>query len=132
MIKNKAFTYYSTQWNAKTVLFVGDYKNMLEYLRKKFNYSGNDTENKNFAAESFTIVNDDNVKVAYVIWLPEFSFTTNEYVSLAHEVLHITTHILDDRNVYYQDSAKEVLNYSFDDFYGQYLKKLHKEYKKDG
>lgn len=132
MIKNKSFSYYSTQWNARTCLFIGEYENMLEYLRKRFKYGGDDTRNPNHAAESFTIVCKDSMVIAYVMWMPEFSFTTGDYVSLSHEILHMTTHILDDRGVFYGDSKKETLAYSFSDFYEKYLNFLHKEYKKDG
>lgn len=133
MIKNKSFTHGSDQWNAKIILYIGDFSEMNAFLLKKFRYEDNShTQNPNFSGEAFTIINYDQSVVAHVIWMPEFSFKTQDYVTLTHEVIHTAARILDDRGVVYNDPAKEALTYTVDNIYGAFLKKLHQEYDKDG
>lgn len=106
---------------------------MKAFLLKKFRYEDDShKQNPDFAGEAFAIINYDQSVVAHVIWMPEFSFKTKDYVTLTHEVIHTATRILDARGVVYNDPAKEALTYTVDNIYGAFLKKLHKENNKNG
>ena len=130
-IMNMAFVYRSSQWGAKVVLYVGARERFLEYLKRRHHCNYRERWSEDFCALSFRMLSQtDGHVTGYCIWLPEMNFHTDQYVSLAHECLHAAVHILDDRGVVYDDDAKESLTYTFDDIYGNFLKMLHRFYKK--
>ena len=121
----KAFQFYSDQWGAKVVFFAGDKDSFLLYMREKYHFdyqSGWDENGCGFSCRMIAVKNGS--VMGYVIWMPKFDFTVDEYVVLSHECIHVAGHILDDRGVVYNDDAKEALTYTCDSIYRFFLKKL--------
>lgn len=121
----KTFKFYSDQWGARVVFFAGDKDAFCLYMREKyhFNYQGGWDENLCGFTCKMVSTKDEHV-TGYVIWMPKFNFTIDEYVVLAHECIHAAGYILADRGVVYYDESKEVLNYTFDSIYRFFLKRL--------
>ena len=127
---NRGFVFYSSMWGARIVLYIGDKDRFLEYLKRCHGVNYDEPWSAGFCGLSFRMISpkDGHVK-GYCIWMPEMNFSTDQYVTLAHECIHVACHILDDRGVVYSDEAKEVLTYTFDDIYGHFLKLLHEFHK---
>lgn len=127
----KTFKFYSDQWGAKVVFFAGDKDAFLSHMREKYNFNYQSEWNANGCGFSCKMISEKNGGVmGYVIWMPKFDFTVDEYVTLAHECIHIASYILSDRGVVYYDEAKEVLTYTCDAIYRFFLNKLKGTVKK--
>ena len=127
----KTFKFYSDQWGAKVVFFAGDKDDFVSYMREKYHFNYQYGWDANCCGLSCKMLSakDEHV-TGYVIWMPKFDFTIDEYVSLAHECIHTAAKILDDRGVTYYDDAKEALTYTFDAIYRFFLNKLKGTVKK--
>lgn len=109
----------------KVVFFAGDKDSFLLYMREKYHFDYQSGWNENGCGFSCRMISVKNGSVmGYVIWMPKFDFTIDEYVTLSHECIHAAGHILDDRGVVYNDDAKEALTYTCDSIYRFFLKKL--------
>lgn len=82
-----------------------------------------------WAAGAFTFQHED-YGTKYVIWMPEFTGSCNEYGSLAHEVLHCAINILDEVNIDFK-KEHETLTYLMESIYRKFVYQLTVEINKD-
>jgi hypothetical protein len=120
-------TYDFTTW-----LFIGKQSDMDEWLQKKFKYTpdGKDTSAYH-AGEAFKLTDGDGKIYGHFIWLPEFTFTCEDYATLSHESLHVAVHALYDRGIeMISENRSETLNYLHHSIYRGFLRQLFTEHKK--
>ena len=122
----RAYKYYNDTYGFTTHLFVGTYKACDKWLRRKFNYVGDEDNTADYGGLSWVLVQDDGRTSDSFIWLPNFKGTVDDYVTLSHECLHIAYESLYRRGVRIHNSDTEQLNYLQDALYRAFLLKLKK------
>lgn len=126
----KIFNYYNDFTAMRYYLFIGKAKALHKWERKMFGLVGDISSSTTACHHFFTEAY--GAKAISVIWMPQMKFLIDEYVSLAHECLHAaisTMHRLDMNIIVGSDS--EQLNYLHDAIYGNFLKQLHRDRKKE-
>lgn len=126
-----SYFYYVDVYSAPCYLFVGPRDKFYRYIRRLCKGLEN-TEGlvpSTWAAGAFTFQHKD-YGTKYVIWMPEFTGSCNEYGSLAHEVLHCAINILDEVNIDFK-KEHESLTYLMESIYRKFVHQLTVEINKD-
>lgn len=92
-VKNVTVEIHNEIYLIDMVWIVGDYDYYQKVAKRKYKVKMNTTQ-KSFGGECL-LVNEENGSDPFiVVWLPEISFTTNNYDSIVHELSHAAFHIL--------------------------------------
>ena len=126
-----SYFYYVDVYSAPCYLFVGPRDKFYRYIRRLCKGLENTDElvPSTWAAGAFTFQHKD-YGTKYVIWMPEFTGSCNEYGSLAHEVLHCAINILDEVNIDFK-KEHESLTYLMESIYRKFVYQLMSEMNKD-
>ena len=68
----------------------------------------------------------------YTIWMPSFEWTIDNQATLAHELIHVASGILDRRGVDISEGHREALAYLYSFFFYKFWNALKREYEKRG
>ena len=126
-----SYFYYVDVYSAPCYLFVGPRDKFYRYIRRlcKGLENTDGLVPSTWAAGAFTFQHKD-YGTKYVIWMPEFTGSCNEYGSLAHEVLHCAINILDEVNIDFK-KEHESLTYLMESIYRKFVHQLTVEINKD-
>jgi hypothetical protein len=126
-----SYFYYVDVYSAPCYLFVGPRDKFYRYIRRLCKGLENTDElvPSTWAAGAFTFQHKD-YGTKYVIWMPEFTGSCNEYGALAHEVLHCAINILDEVNIDFK-KEHEALTYLMESIYRKFVYQLTSEMNKD-
>lgn len=89
---------------------IGDYEWWLEYLRKHHGYVHRDQSS--YGGETILMSNSDGSYVLS-IWMPDMEFTSKDYGTLAHELLHAAFFVMKEIGIQIDADNAEPLNYYF-------------------
>lgn len=107
---------------------VGDYEYYKKVLKRKYHIECN--EQKYFGGETSLVTDEEKGEAVVVIWLPEISFTINNYDSIVHELSHAVWNILSCTGVKIGPENNEPFAYLLGDVFSKSLVKFKKLYKK--
>lgn len=126
-----SYFYYVDVYSAPCYLFVGPRDKFYRYIRRlcKGLENTDGLVPSTWAAGAFTFQHKD-YGTKYVIWMPEFTGSCDEYGSLAHEVLHCAINILDEVNIDFK-KEHESLTYLMESIYRKFVHQLTVEINKD-
>lgn len=88
-----------------------------------------DTPNKNWVAETGTLINDEGLLDGYYIRIPCIDFTNQNYCMIIHELSHLTFNVLHNAGVEFDAHNQEPYAYLLEMFVGDFLRKAMKLYK---
>ena len=128
--KYKVYTYYNDTYGFTAYLYLGEYTQCNDWMRRKFNYAGDDDVDANYCGLSWVLHDNSGRLLGYFIWMPNFKFTIDNYVTLAHESLHTAVKVLHHRGIVMQGTDTEQLNYLQDAIYRTFLTKIKRGAKK--
>lgn len=102
------------------------------FCRKKYGLKASLDIGPSWWGGAFDLRNDKNANCGLFIWIREFSWSTEDYVSLSHECQHIAEYIFSLAGIGWDnhDSA-HCLNYLQNAIYLSFLNQLNSERKKD-
>lgn len=130
-LNRNIYKLHNDTWDFTTWLFIGKQADMDIWMQKKFKYDpdGKDTSAYH-AGEAFKLADKDGGVVGHFIWLPEFTFTCDDYATLSHEALRVAVHALYDRDVeMISENRSETLNYLHHNIFRGFLRQLFADYK---
>jgi hypothetical protein len=121
---NKSFKIFIDIYNINIILYVGDY----DWYQNKIAKMGVAKEEQvNYGGESF-VADFEGINIS-VIWMPEITFTCENYSILAHEVLHISFRNMQSIGFKFDYDNTEPINYLFGGIYEKILRRLIKRTK---
>lgn len=118
------YRYYNDTYDAVVYFYIGSEIDMVDWLRKKFKFVGENPVTKQYAGLSFTLSGDDNF-MSHIIWMPKMDFTCDDYVTLSHECLHTAINVMEDRGCESMGrGGSEELAYFHSAIYSSMLKQI--------
>ena len=115
--------YYNDLWGAHVYLCIGNPKELVPYLKRRFKYDASNMWDQNCSGMAFKITVNQQRK-GYGIFMPQYKGSIQDLVILSHQCIHVADDILTDRNVQHGDQDKEALTYTHDVLYRYFLEKL--------
>ena len=123
---NKTLTIKEDTYNIPVTLIIGDYSYYDKKVANKFNIER--SEQKNFGAETRWVKANNGGEI--IIWMPRIDFTSANYGTLAHELLHATFLIMENIGFKFDYNNTEPINYLFDSLMTNTLWQLVKKGRK--
>ena len=126
-IINKHFELEDKIYHSVTDVIIGDWEYFTKFLRGR--EIEPDVQNKEWIAETGTIINDDGTLMNYYIRIPAIDFTTINYCTIVHELSHLSFYVLDRAGIKFGAENQEPFTYLLEMFLSDFLTKAMKLYK---
>ena len=123
---NRTFKIVENMYGVPVTLIIGDYDYYNKTIKKKFNVT--DLEKRYSGGETQWIKQGGNFEI--FVWMPEITFHSANYGTLAHELLHVAFLIMKNTGFKFDYDNTEPINYLFDFLMTETLWALAKARKK--
>jgi hypothetical protein len=127
-IKNTTITIDGGMYLIPIMWVIGDYEYYKKVLKRKCHIEYD--EQKFFGGETSLVTDEENGEAVVVIWIPEISFTVNNYDSIVHELSHAVWNILSCTGVKIGPENNEPFAYLLAYVFSKSLLKFKKLYEK--
>ena len=128
-IKNVTVEIHNEMYLIDVVWIVGAYEYYQKVSRRKYKVKM-DSEQKFFGGECLIVTEEDGSDPFVVIWIPEISFTPNNYDAIVHELSHATFHILNIVGIKIDPENQEPFAYLLGYLVRATLERFHNLYRK--
>ncbi len=134
-IKGFYFEIEDRIYNVPILVVFGDYDYNQKILKSRLGF---EDEGQKYSGGEAGIIERQEINNGKItkslfsatIWIPELTFTIDNYGAIAHEVLHVALHNLKKVGFNLDYENQEPLNYYFEYLYKQIIDKCFKQYKK--
>jgi hypothetical protein len=106
-------------YNRDLVVFIGDKEKFLEYTKKKYHITYEDSDSAGNYYESVGDMPD-------VIYMPNFEWKLEDILAITHELLHFTFHALGNAGISLDRNSEEAFTYAMTEIQEQVFNDLSK------
>lgn len=128
-VKNVTVEIHNEMYLIDVVWIVGDYEYYQKVGKKKYKIKM-EANQKNFGGECLIVTEENGSDPFVVVWIPEISFTPNNYDCIVHELAHATFHILNIVNIKIGPEEQEPFAYLLGYLVRATLDRFHSLYRK--
>jgi len=121
----KLYKVNDSMYCIEVLLFIGTYKESEAYLKRGYGIGMGTQE---FYSGCSMYLQDIKTKLAFnYIWMPEFTWTINNYVTLSHECLHCAMNTMKLCNIPVAHDNHESLAYLHGFYFGELMNELKED-----
>lgn len=109
-------------FKSRVTVIVGDYRDMLVYTNRKHRLHADLRDEPGLSGQSFTMLDEGGRILEDYLWMEFWHYTTDNIVTLSHELTHYVTKVLKRCGIPIGDGPEsEVLAYTHDFLFKQAL-----------